>query len=159
MTLSGKHEGYHGINFGNWFGDRACHGRCWGRYCLNSFTNTEDDHALASDLSDEFGISARHIQADMSNPEHCRSLIESGTCDILINNAGIQHVAPIDEFPIEKWNAIIAINLSSAFHTTAAALPKMRAAEWGRGQYFIGAWTNRIALQIRLSRQNMASLA
>ncbi len=60
-------------------------------------------------------------------------LIEkAGACDILVNNAGIQHVAPIDEFPIDKWNAIIAINLSSAFHTTAVALPLMRKAGWGR---------------------------
>jgi 3-hydroxybutyrate dehydrogenase len=100
---------------------------------LNSFTDTDDDHALASAISDEFGISARYIQADMSDPGQCRNLIEaSGSCDVLINNAGIQHVAPIDEFPIDKWNDIIAINLSSAFHTTAAALPKMRAMGWGR---------------------------
>ncbi|MDB9857980.1 3-hydroxybutyrate dehydrogenase, partial [Amylibacter sp.] len=55
-----------------------------------------------------------------------------GSLDILVNNAGIQHVAPIDEFPTNKWDAIIAINLSSAFHTTAAALPHMRSAGWGR---------------------------
>jgi 3-hydroxybutyrate dehydrogenase len=57
---------------------------------------------------------------------------EAGACDILVNNAGIQHVAAIPDFPVEKWDAIIAINLSSAFHTTAAALPMMRAAGWGR---------------------------
>jgi 3-hydroxybutyrate dehydrogenase len=69
----------------------------------------------------------------MSKPDQCRALIEqAGACDILVNNAGIQHVAPIDEFPIEKWDAIIAINLSSAFHTTAVALPMMRKAGWGR---------------------------
>jgi 3-hydroxybutyrate dehydrogenase len=69
----------------------------------------------------------------MSKGADCRALIDkAGACDILVNNAGIQHVAPIDEFPVEKWDAIIAINLSSAFHTTAAALPLMRAAGWGR---------------------------
>ena len=57
---------------------------------------------------------------------------EAGSCDILVNNAGIQHVAPVPEFPVEKWDAIIAINLSSVFHTTAAALPMMRKAGWGR---------------------------
>ncbi|WP_239506700.1 SDR family NAD(P)-dependent oxidoreductase, partial [Proteus mirabilis] len=57
---------------------------------------------------------------------------EAGPIDILVNNAGIQHVAPIEDFPIEKWNAIIAINLTSAFHTTAAALPYMKKAGWGR---------------------------
>jgi 3-hydroxybutyrate dehydrogenase len=65
----------------------------------------------------------------MSKGDECRALIaEAGACDILVNNAGIQHVAAIPDFPVEKWDAIIAINLSSAFHTTAAALPMMRAA-------------------------------
>ena len=69
----------------------------------------------------------------MSNADECRDLIaQAGACDILINNAGIQHVAAIPEFPTEKWDAIIAINLNSAFHTTAAALPLMRKAGWGR---------------------------
>ena len=69
----------------------------------------------------------------MSNADDCRALVEkAGGCDILVNNAGIQFVAPIEEFPVEKWNAILAINLSSAFHTTAAALPGMRAKGWGR---------------------------
>ena len=69
----------------------------------------------------------------MSKADECRSLIEqAGTCDILVNNAGIQHVSAIEEFPTEKWDAIIAINMSSAYHTTAVAVPKMRAAGWGR---------------------------
>ena len=69
----------------------------------------------------------------MSDGAECRALIETaGVCDILVNNAGIQYVAPIDQFPVEKWNAILAINLSSAFHTTAVALPMMRKAGWGR---------------------------
>ncbi len=81
----------------------------------------------------EFDVSVRYIKADMSKPAECRALItQAGACDILVNNAGIQHVAPIDEFPVEKWDAIIAINLNSSFHTTAAALPMMRAAGWGR---------------------------
>ncbi len=100
---------------------------------LNSFTDSDEDHALAAKIAKEHGVTARYIKADMSDAEQCRALIQqAGTCDILINNAGIQHVAPIDEFPTDKWNAIIAINMNSAFHTTAAALPKMRAAGWGR---------------------------
>ncbi len=100
---------------------------------LNSFSDTEDDHAAASAIAEEFGVTARYIQADMSKPDQCRALIEkAGACDILVNNAGIQHVARIEEFPADKWDAIIAINLNSAFHTTAVALPKMRAAGWGR---------------------------
>jgi 3-hydroxybutyrate dehydrogenase len=100
---------------------------------LNSFSVTDEDHAIARKITDETGTEARYVQADMSKPDQCRALIEkAGACDILINNAGIQHVAPIDEFPTEKWDAIIAIMLSSAFHTTAAALPVMRKAGWGR---------------------------
>ncbi|MDB6180331.1 3-hydroxybutyrate dehydrogenase [Paracoccus fistulariae] len=100
---------------------------------LNSFTDNKEDHDLAEELGRKHGVTARYIKADMSKPEECRALIDkAGKCDILVNNAGIQHVAPIPDFPVEKWDAIIAINLSSAFHTTAAALPKMRAAGWGR---------------------------
>ena len=104
---------------------------------LNSFTDREEDHRLASDMSARTGSEVAYIAADMSKPEDCRKLIAKadellGGCDILVNNAGIQHVAPIDEFPAEKWDAVIAINLSSAFHTAAAALPLMRRAGWGR---------------------------
>lgn len=100
---------------------------------LNSFTDRDEDHALAKRIGSENGVKARYISADMSKPEACRALVESVSgCDILVNNAGIQHVAPIEEFPAEKWDAILAINLSSAFHTIAAALPSMRKAGWGR---------------------------
>jgi 3-hydroxybutyrate dehydrogenase len=100
---------------------------------LNSFTNNDADHALADDIAARFGVAARYIAADMSKGAECRALIaQAGRCDILVNNAGIQFVAPIDAFPAEKWDQILAINLSSAFHTTAAALPMMRAAGWGR---------------------------
>ena len=100
---------------------------------LNSFTDDEADHLLAHDLSAECGVGARYVRADMSKGEECRALVEqTGGCDILVNNAGIQHVAPIEDFPTGRWEAILAINLSSAFHTTAAALPGMRAKGWGR---------------------------
>ncbi|OWJ80390.1 3-hydroxybutyrate dehydrogenase [Haematobacter genomosp. 1] len=100
---------------------------------LNSFTDREEDHEIARRIAEETGVAARYVKADMSKAADCRGLIETvGACDILVNNAGIQYVAPVDEFPVEKWDAIIAINLTSAFHTTAAALPLMRAAGWGR---------------------------
>jgi len=100
---------------------------------LNSFTDRPEDHELAAGIAAEFGVAARYVKADMARGEECRRLIaEAGACDILVNNAGIQHVAPVDKFPPGKWDAILAINLSSAFHTIAAALPMMRAAGWGR---------------------------
>ena len=100
---------------------------------LNSFTDSADDHKQAADMSAKYGVKVTYIKADMSKADECRALVEkAGGCDILVNNAGIQHVAKIEDFPIEKWNAILAINLSSAFHTTAAALPGMYAQGWGR---------------------------
>ncbi|MEX0954216.1 MAG: 3-hydroxybutyrate dehydrogenase [Rhizobiaceae bacterium] len=104
---------------------------------INSYTDRADDHAIASRLASDHGVEAAYIKADMSDPEAARELVERtvsrfSAVDILVNNAGIQHVAPIEDFPIEKWNAIIAINLSSAFHTIAAAIPHMRDAGHGR---------------------------
>ena len=100
---------------------------------INSFSDTAADHAIAADIAARHGVQARYIAADMSDPAACRGLIvAAGGCDILVNNAGIQFVAPIEDFPIDKWNQILAINLSSAFHTTAMALPLMRANGWGR---------------------------
>lgn len=104
---------------------------------VNSYTDAAEDHAIADDLAAKHGVQAIYVKADMSKPDACRELIGKtvarfGRVDILINNAGIQHVAPIDEFPTEKWDAIIAINLSSTFHTAAAAIPHMREAGWGR---------------------------
>ena len=100
---------------------------------LNSFSDTAEDHALAESLTHKHGIKARYICADMRVGAACRQLIaEAGGCDVLVNNAGVQHGAPIDQFPSEKWDEILAINLTALFHTTAAALPLMRAAGWGR---------------------------
>nr|WP_299961949.1 3-hydroxybutyrate dehydrogenase [uncultured Roseobacter sp.] len=133
ISLKGKTAVITGSNSGIGLGIAWELARAGADVVLNSFTDSEDDHALAKKISAETGTNARYIQADMSKGDQCRRLIaDAGACDILINNAGIQHVAPIDEFPVEKWDAIIAINLSSAFHTTAAALPVMRQAGWGR---------------------------
>lgn len=131
--LSGKTAVVTGSNSGIGLGVAQELARAGADVVLNSFTDSDDDHALAENLAREHGVSVRYIQADMSKGDQCRELIQrAGRCDILVNNAGIQHVAPIPEFPVEKWDAIIAINLSSAFHTTAAALPLMRQAGWGR---------------------------
>ncbi|MEM1350855.1 MAG: 3-hydroxybutyrate dehydrogenase [Pseudomonadota bacterium] len=132
-SLAGKTTVVTGSNSGIGLGIAYEVARAGSNVVLNSFTDADEDHALAEKVASETGVNVRYIQADMSKPDQCRSLIEkAGVCDILVNNAGIQHVAAIPEFPIEKWDAIIAINLSSAFHTTAVALPMMRAAGWGR---------------------------
>ncbi|SCZ58077.1 3-hydroxybutyrate dehydrogenase [Epibacterium ulvae] len=133
MTVKGKTAVITGSNSGIGLGVARELAKAGAHVVLNSFTDRDEDHKIAAEIANEFSVDARYIKADMSKGDECRALIEkSGACDILINNAGIQHVAPIDEFPAEKWDAIIAINMSSAFHTTAAALPVMRAAGWGR---------------------------
>lgn len=132
-SLDGKTAVITGSNSGIGLGVAWEMAKAGANVVLNSFTDRDEDHAIAAEIAAATGVTARYIKADMSKGDECRMLIaEAGVCDILINNAGIQHVAPIDEFPVEKWDAIIAINLSSAFHTTAAALPLMRAAGWGR---------------------------
>lgn len=131
--LTGKTAIITGSNSGIGLGVAHRLARAGADIVLNSFTDRDEDHQLAEKLAQEYGVSARYLQADMSKGDECRGLIErAGACDILINNAGIQHVAAIPDFPAEKWDAIIAINLSSAFHTTAVALPMMRKAGWGR---------------------------
>ena len=133
MSLAGKTAVITGSNSGIGLGVAWELARAGADVVLNSYTDAKEDHALAAEIAQETGTETRYIQADMSKGADCRALIErAGRCDILVNNAGIQHVAAIDEFPAEKWDAIIAIMLTSAFHTTAAALPMMRAAGWGR---------------------------
>ncbi len=133
MSVAGKTAIITGSNSGIGLGVARELAKAGANITLNSFTDSEEDHTLAASLASEFGVTANYVRADMSNPDDCRALIEAaGGCDILINNAGIQHVASIPDFAVEKWDAIIAINLSSAFHTTAAALPVMRERGWGR---------------------------
>lgn len=131
--LAGKTAVITGSNSGIGLGVAEELARAGADVVLNSFTDRAEDHELAADLAHRHRVKARYIAADMSNADACRALIaKAGACDILVNNAGIQHVAPVDEFPVDKWNLILAINLSSAFHTAAAALPMMRAKGWGR---------------------------
>ena len=132
-SLKGRTAVITGSNSGIGLGIARAFAGAGASVVLNSFTDRDEDHALAQGLSDEFGVEARYIAADMSDGDQCRRLIaDAGRCDVLVNNAGIQHVAPIPDFPAAKWDAILAINLSSAFHTSAAALPMMRDAGWGR---------------------------
>ena len=133
MTLKGKTAVVTGSNSGIGLGIVKALAEAGADVVLNSFTDRDEDHALAEEIGKAHGVKARYIAADMSKGDDCRALVtKAGSCDILVNNAGIQHVAPIDEFPVDKWNMILAINLSSAFHTTAVALPMMRKSGWGR---------------------------
>jgi 3-hydroxybutyrate dehydrogenase len=133
MQLQGKTAIVTGSTSGIGLGVAEELARSGADVVINSFTNRAEDHDLAASLAARFDVKVRYIAADMSKGAECRALVEqAGGCDILVNNAGIQHVSPIEDFPVEKWDAILAINLSSAFHTTAAALPGMRARGWGR---------------------------
>jgi 3-hydroxybutyrate dehydrogenase len=100
---------------------------------LNGFGDVDGPKAEIAAL----GVKVAYHGADMSKPAEIEAMMvfaaaEFGRVDILVNNAGIQHVAKIEDFPVERWDAIIAINMSSAFHTTRLALPAMKAADWGR---------------------------
>jgi len=104
---------------------------------LNGFGDAREIERLRAGLSERHGVAVRYDAADMSRPEAIdammgKALAEFGTIDLLINNAGIQHVAPVDEFPVDKWYAILAINLSSSFHTVRLALPAMKRKRFGR---------------------------
>ncbi|MFK7902004.1 MAG: 3-hydroxybutyrate dehydrogenase [Nitratireductor sp.] len=107
------------------------------RVIINGFGDASEIEALVEELSDLSSQKAAYFGTDMSKAEQIESMFEQikteiGSVDILINNAGIQHVAPIDEFPADKWEAIINLNLSSVFHTTKAVLPHMKKVGWGR---------------------------
>jgi 3-hydroxybutyrate dehydrogenase len=104
---------------------------------LNGFGEAAAIERLRAGLAERHGVRTHYIAADMAKPGDIHALVKSaaermGGIDILVNNAGIQHVAPIVDFPEERWDAVIAINLSAAFHATKAALPLMTAQGWGR---------------------------
>jgi len=104
---------------------------------LNGFGDAAEIETIRAGLAAEFKVKVVYSPADMSKPADIRAMIalaakELGGVSILVNNAGIQHVAPVPEFPDEKWDQIIAINMSSTFHAAKAAVPLMRAAGWGR---------------------------
>ena len=104
---------------------------------INGFGDAKAIEAERAGIEKEFGVKCVYNSADMSKGDQVEAMIADataklGTVDILVNNAGIQFVSPIEDFPPEKWDAIIAINLSSAFHTIRAAVPGMKAQKWGR---------------------------
>jgi 3-hydroxybutyrate dehydrogenase len=104
---------------------------------LNGFGDANEIETLRAKIAADHGVTVRYDGADLSQQAPIEAMMgkvlaEFGAVDILVNNAGIQHVAPIDEFPIDKWNLILALNLSASFHTVRLALPAMKAKKWGR---------------------------
>jgi 3-hydroxybutyrate dehydrogenase len=104
---------------------------------LNGFGDAAEIEKIRSELASTHGVQVRYDGADMSKADAIEAMMtkaiaEFGCVDILVNNAGIQHVAPVDEFPLAKWDAIIAINMSATFHTSRVAIPAMKKAGWGR---------------------------
>ena len=104
---------------------------------LNGFGDAAEIEATRAGLADKYDVQVSYDGADMTKPDEIAALVdkanaEFGQVDVVVNNAGIQHVCPIDEFPIGKWDAILAINLSSAFHTTRLTLAGMKERGWGR---------------------------
>ena len=127
MFLSGKTALVTGSTSGIGLAIARALAAAGAKVVLNGF----GDAAEIARLCDELG--ATHSAADLTNPAEIESMMAgAGPVDILINNAGTQHVAPIDRFPPEKWDLILALNLSAAFHTTRLALPAMKKKGWGR---------------------------
>jgi 3-hydroxybutyrate dehydrogenase len=104
---------------------------------INGFGAADAIEAERAGIEKDFGVHCRYSGADMSKPTEIAAMVSEaeaafGSLDILVNNAGIQHVSPVEDFPLEKWDQIIAINLSSAFHAIRAVVPGMKARKWGR---------------------------
>ncbi len=126
-----------GSTSGIGLGIASCLAKAGADIMLNGFGEAATIEALRAEISGSFGVRTAYSGADMSKPEEAEGLIkaatrELGRVDVLVNNAGIQYVAPVGEFPAARWDAILAINLSAAFHASQAAMAQMRARNWGR---------------------------
>lgn len=136
-TLQGKTALITGSTSGIGLGIARALAQQGAHIVLNGFGDANEIAALQAGLTQDYGVQSIYHPADMSRPQEIAAMMQFaaakfGSVDILVNNAGIQHVADIEDFPVEKWDAIIAINLSSAFHTTRLALPAMKEKNWGR---------------------------
>jgi 3-hydroxybutyrate dehydrogenase len=137
MKLKGKSAIVTGSTSGIGLGIARALGAEGANVMLNGFGDAAEIEKLRAGLAKEFGVKVAYSGADMSKPAEVRAMVKAavdqlGSADILVNNAGIQHTAPVESFPPERWDAVIAINLSSAFHAIQAALPGMKARNWGR---------------------------
>jgi len=137
QMLKGKNAVVTGSTSGIGLGIARAFAKDGANVLINGFGPADAIEKERSGIEKEFGVKAIYSPADMTKPAEIAGMIQTaekqlGSCDILVNNAGIQHVAPIEQFPIEKWDQIIAINLSAAFHAIRAAVPGMKARKWGR---------------------------
>jgi 3-hydroxybutyrate dehydrogenase len=137
MGLAGKTALVTGSTSGIGLGIARALARDGANIMLNGFGDAGAIEALRDDLATEARVAVGYHPADLNRPEEVAALVTAcaarfGRVDILVNNAGIQHVAPIEDFPRERWDAVIAVNLSAVFHATKAALPGMKHAGWGR---------------------------
>lgn len=137
MLLKGKTALVTGSTSGIGLGVAIALARQGADVVLNGFGDSEGPRTQVREAGRSHGVKVGYHGADMSKPAEIEALMayaaaEFGGVDVLVNNAGIQHVAPVEDFPTPRWDAIIAINLSSAFHTTRLAIPAMRAKNWGR---------------------------
>ncbi|WP_431857718.1 3-hydroxybutyrate dehydrogenase [Azospirillum sp.] len=135
--LKGKVAVVTGSTSGIGLGIARALGRAGADLVLNGFGDAATIEALRSSLESECGVRVAYHGADLATAGGVESLIRHaeatlGGVDVLVNNAGIQYVAPIEEFPVERWDAVLAINLSAVFHGTRCALPGMKARGWGR---------------------------
>jgi 3-hydroxybutyrate dehydrogenase len=137
MSLKGKVALVTGSTSGIGLGIARALGAAGADLVLNGFGDPAQVEALRRGLAEEFKLRVLYSGADMSKPAEIAAMVAKarealGAVDILVNNAGIQHVANIEDFPEDKWDAIIAVNLSAVFHATKAAIPGMKAKGWGR---------------------------
>lgn len=136
-TLAGKSALVTGSTSGIGLGIARAFAEAGANVMLNGFGDAAEIEKTRATIEAEFGVKARYSGVDMGKPAEIRHLVKDtetqfGRLDVLVNNAGIQFVSPVEDFPEEKWDAILAINLSSVFHATKAAVPAMKARKSGR---------------------------
>jgi 3-hydroxybutyrate dehydrogenase len=137
VTLKGKNALVTGSTSGMGLGIAKALAEAGANVMMNGFGDADLIKKCMAEVKGDRAIKVAHEHADLSKPAEVVGLVQTaekalGSVDILVNNAGIQHVAPIEDFPAERWDALIAVNLSAAFHATRAALPGMRKHNWGR---------------------------
>jgi 3-hydroxybutyrate dehydrogenase len=136
MSLSGKTALVTGSTSGIGLGVAKAMAAQGAHIMINGFGDAEAIETERAGLEKDYGIKARYSGADLTKPAEIETMIkaceELGGVDVLVNNAGIQHVAPIEDFPPEKWDAIIGLNLTASFHTVRLSFAAMKAKKWGR---------------------------